>query len=295
LFSYVNLEFTSGNCYGIIGANGSGKSTLLKILSGELEPTTGEVFLKEHTRMSVLKQDHYAYDEYSVLDTIIMGNPRLYEIMVQKEALYAKEDFTTEDGVLVSVLEGEFAELNGWEAESEASRLLTGLGLRPELLYRQMSELDGKIKVKVLLAQALFGSPDILLLDEPTNNLDIASIDWLEEYLLDFPGTVIVVSHDMHFRNMVCTHIIDIDYSKVHLYVATMISGMNPVSLCKSSKGSRPRRTRTRLRSFKALLRGFRQTSQRQSRQPQERSCLKSSVLISCPSPPAVSLYRFPD
>lgn len=257
LFSYVNLEFTSGNCYGIIGANGSGKSTLLKILSGELEPTTGEVFLKEHTRMSVLKQDHYAYDEYSVLDTIIMGNPRLYEIMVQKEALYAKEDFTTEDGVLVSVLEGEFAELNGWEAESEASRLLTGLGLSPELLYRQMSELDGKVKVKVLLAQALFGSPDILLLDEPTNNLDIASIDWLEEYLLDFPGTVIVVSHDRHFLNMVCTHIIDIDYSKVQLYVGNYDFWYESSQLMQKLKREQAKKNEDKVKELQSFIERF--------------------------------------
>ncbi len=257
LFSYVNLEFTSGNCYGIIGANGSGKSTLLKILSGELEPTSGEVFLKEHTRMSVLKQDHYAYDEYTVLDTIIMGNPRLYEITVQKEALYAKEDFTTEDGVLISVLEGEFAELNGWEAESEASRLLTGLGLSPDLLYRQMSELDGKVKVKVLLAQALFGSPDIMLLDEPTNNLDIASIDWLEEYLLDFPGTVIVVSHDRHFLNMVCTHIIDIDFSKVQLYVGNYDFWYESSQLMQKLKREQNKKNEDKVKELQSFIERF--------------------------------------
>lgn len=219
LFSHCDLMFTEGNCYGIIGANGAGKSTFLKLLSGELETSTGEIVVSERTRMSVLKQDHYVYDEFSVLNTVIMGNPRLYEVMTQKDALYAKEDFSDEDGILASELEAEFAELNGWEAESEASRLLSGLGIESDMLYTQMSLLDGKHKVKVLLAQALFGSPDIILLDEPTNHLDINSIEWLENFLLDFLGTVIVVSHDRHFLNTICTHIVDIDYSKIQNYV----------------------------------------------------------------------------
>jgi ATPase subunit of ABC transporter with duplicated ATPase domains len=219
LFSNCNLRFTQGNCYGIIGANGSGKSTFLKILSGEMETSTGEIVIEEKTRMSVLKQDHYAFDDFTVLDTIIMGNPRLYEIIAQKEAVYSKENFSDADGILAAELEGEFAELNGWEAESEASKLLKGLGVDTEMLSTQMSLLSGKHKVKVLLAQALFGSPDIILLDEPTNNLDIASIEWLEDFLLEFPGTVIVVSHDRHFLNTICTHIVDIDYSKIQIYV----------------------------------------------------------------------------
>ena len=219
LFAHANLKFTVGNCYGIIGANGAGKSTFLKLLSGELEATTGEIDIKKNTRMSVLEQDHYAYDAYPALDTIIMGNPRLYEIMKQKDAIYDKEDFSDDDGILVSELEDEFTKLNGWEAESEASKLLTGLGVDIGLLYTPMNELDGKHKVKVLLAKALFGSPDILLMDEPTNNLDITSIGWLENYLLDFPGTVIVVSHDRQFLNAVCTHIIDIDYTEMRCYV----------------------------------------------------------------------------
>ena len=218
LFSDVNLKFTSGNCYGIIGANGAGKSTFLKILSGQLEATTGEVTISENTRLSVLKQDHYAYDEYSVMDTVIMGNSRLYEIMKQKDTLYAKEDFSEEDGLLASELEGEFAELNGWEAETEAAKLLQGLGLDNEIIEAQMSSLGGNEKVKVLLAQALFGQPEIILLDEPTNHLDIDSIEWLEDFLLDYDGTVIVVSHDRHFLNTVCTHIVDIDYTKIKLY-----------------------------------------------------------------------------
>lgn len=219
LFSHCNLQFTQGNCYGIIGANGAGKSTFLKLLSGELETSSGEIVISEKTRMSVLKQDHYAFDEYSVMDTVIMGNPRLYEVMKQKEMLYAKEDFSDEDGILVAELEGEFAELNGWEAESEAAKLLEGLGVGNDLHYTQMNLLDGKNKVKVLLAQALFGSPDIILLDEPTNHLDIKSIDWLEDFLLEFLGTVIVVSHDRHFLNTICTHIVDIDYAKMQIYV----------------------------------------------------------------------------
>ena len=219
LFTHVNLKFTGGNCYGVIGANGAGKSTFLKILAGELEPSTGEVAIDPKTRMSVLKQDHYAYDEYTVLDAIILGNPRLYEIMKQKDALYAKEDFTEEDGVLASELEGEFAELNGWEAETEAGRILQGLGLDTSLLESPMAAVADKEKVKILLAQALFGQPDIILLDEPTNHLDIASIRWLEDFLMDYIGTVIVVSHDRHFLNNVCTHIVDVDYNKIKIYV----------------------------------------------------------------------------
>ena len=219
LFKNVDLKFTGGNCYGVIGANGAGKSTFLKILCGDLEPTTGEVTIDKGMRMSILKQDHFAYDQYTVLDTILMGNARLYEIMQQKEALYAKEDFTEEDGVLASELEGEFAELNGWEAESDASKLMQGLGLPEDLLYMQMDSLSGNEKVKILLAQALFGNPDIILLDEPTNHLDIDAIRWLEDFLAEYFGTVIVVSHDRHFLNNVCTHIVDIDYTKIKMYV----------------------------------------------------------------------------
>ncbi|AAK80890.1 ATPase subunit of ABC transporter with duplicated ATPase domains [Clostridium acetobutylicum] len=219
LFEDVNLKFTPGNCYGIIGANGAGKSTFLKILSGEIEPNTGDVSVDSNTRISVLKQDHFQYDEYEVLETVIMGNERLYSIMKEKDALYAKPDFSEEDGIKASTLEGEFAELNGWEAESEAATLLQGLGISTELHSKKMSELIGGEKVKVLLAQALFGNPGILLLDEPTNHLDIKSIAWLEEFLIDFEGTVIVVSHDRHFLNKVCTMIADVDYGKITLYV----------------------------------------------------------------------------
>ena len=219
LFTDVNLKFTPGNCYGVIGANGAGKSTFLKILSGELDSTTGSVSLAPDCRMSVLKQDHFAYDEYSVLDTVIMGNEKLYSIMKEKDALYEKEDFSDEDGVRAAELEAEFAEMDGWEAESDASKLIQGLGLSEDILYKQMSELDGKEKVKVLLAQALFGNPDIILLDEPTNHLDINAIEWLEEFLINYEGTVIVVSHDRFFLNVVCTHIVDIDYTKIKMYV----------------------------------------------------------------------------
>ena len=218
LFSDVNLKFTPGNCYGIIGANGAGKSTFLKILSGDKEPTTGEIIIPANVRMSVLKQDHYAFDAYTVMDTVIMGNRHLYDIMKQKDELYAKPDFSEEDGILASELEGEFAELNGWEAETEVVKLLQGLGLETGIEYSMMSALDGKQKVKVLLAQALFGQPQIILLDEPTNNLDIQSINWLEDFLMDYDGTVIVVSHDRHFLNMVCTHIVDIDFKKIKIY-----------------------------------------------------------------------------
>ena len=219
LFKDVDLKFTPGNCYGIIGANGAGKSTFLRILCGELEPTRGDVFIPETVRMSVLKQDHFAYEEYSVLDTVIMGNKRLYDVMKEKDALYAKEDFTDEDGIKASELEGEFAELNGWEAESDASKLIQGLGLTDDYLYMQMSELKESEKVKILLAQALFGNPDIILLDEPTNGLDIDAVMWLENFLSDYFGTVLVVSHDRHFLNDVCTNIVDIDYNGIKMYV----------------------------------------------------------------------------
>lgn len=219
LFKDVDLKFTPGNCYGIIGANGAGKSTFLKMICGELEPTKGTVTIPEKTRLSVLKQDHFAYDAYTVLDTIIMGNERLYQIMKEKDALYEKEDFSEEDGIKASELEGEFAELNGWEAESDASKLVQGLGLDESVLYEPMSGLQESEKVKVLLAQALFGDPEIILLDEPTNGLDIEAVAWLEDFLSDYFGTVLVVSHDRHFLNNVCTNIVDIDYGGIKMYV----------------------------------------------------------------------------
>lgn len=219
LFKNVDLKFTDGNCYGIIGANGAGKSTFLRMLSGQLEPTTGSVSMTPNTRMSVLKQDHFAFDEYTVLDTVIMGNKALYDIGKEKDAIYAKPDFSDEDGMRVAELESMYAEMGGWESESDVSRLIQGLGLDESILYSQMSTLPDSDKVKVLLAQALFGNPEIVLLDEPTNELDISAIRWLEDFLFDYPGTVLVVSHDRHFLNNVCTHIVDIDYGQIKMYV----------------------------------------------------------------------------
>ncbi len=218
LFEDVNIKFTEGNCYGLIGANGAGKSTFLKILDGRLETTKGDVTITPGQRLSVLEQDHFKYDDYIVIETVIMGNERLYQIMKEKDAIYAKEDFTDEDGIRASELEGEFAEMDGWEAESNAAMLLNGLGIPTELHNSLMKDLDGNVKVKVLLAKALFGNPDILLLDEPTNHLDLDAIAWLEDFLIDFENTVIVVSHDRYFLNKVCTHIADIDYGKIQLY-----------------------------------------------------------------------------
>ena len=218
LFKDVNLKFTPGNCYGIIGANGAGKSTFLKVLSGELDHDSGQIIITPGERMAVLKQDHFAYEEFSVKDTVMMGHPKLYECYKEREAIYAKEDFSEEDGIRASELEGEFSELGGWEAENQIEQMLSGLGLEEEYHDRMMSELDESRKVRVLLAQAIFGEPDILLLDEPTNGLDLESISWLEDFLIDFPNTVIVVSHDRHFLNSVCTYICDIDYGKISLF-----------------------------------------------------------------------------
>ena len=218
LFEDVNIKFTEGNCYGLIGANGAGKSTFLKILSGQLETTNGEIIMTPGQRLSVLEQDHFKYDAYPVMDVVIMGNERLYEIMKEKDAIYAKEDFSDEDGIRASELEAEFAEMDGWDADTNAAMLLNGLGIGPEFHYSQMADLDGSMKVKVLLAKALFGNPDILLLDEPTNHLDLDAIAWLEEFLINFENTVIVVSHDRYFLNKVCTHTADIDYGKIQLY-----------------------------------------------------------------------------
>ncbi len=218
LFEDVNIKFTEGNCYGLIGANGAGKSTFLKILSGDLDTTNGDIAITPGQRLSVLEQDHFKYDEYTVMDTVILGNKRLYEIMKEKDAIYAKEDFSDEDGIRASELEAEFAEMDGWEAESNAAMLLNGLGIETELHYSMMKDLTGAQKVKVLLAKALFGNPDILLLDEPTNHLDMDAIAWLEEFLINFENTVIVVSHDRYFLNKVCTHTADIDYGKIQLY-----------------------------------------------------------------------------
>ena len=218
LFEDVNIKFGKGNCYGIIGANGAGKSTFLKVLSGELEPSKGDVTIDKGERISILKQDHFAFDEYNVLDAVIMGNQELYSIMKEKDAIYAKEDFTEEDGMKAAALEERFAELDGWNAESDAATLLNDLGISPENHYKLMKEIDDREKVKILLAQSLFGNPDILLLDEPTNDLDLKTIQWLEDFLMNFENTVLVVSHDRYFLNKVCTHIADVDFGKIKVY-----------------------------------------------------------------------------
>lgn len=257
LFSDVNLLFNPGNCYGIIGANGAGKSTFLRILSGDLEPSSGTVEIPNGQRMSVLKQDHFAFDAFSVLDTIIQGNPRLYEIMKQKDALYAKDDFSEEDGILASELEGEFSELNGWDSETESSRILQGLGLDTSLLYEQMSTLGDKEKIKILLAQALFGQPEIILLDEPTNHLDLASITWLEDFLMDYIGTVIIVSHDRHFLNNVCTHIVDIDYNKIRMYVGNYDFWYESSKLMQRMMGDQKRKVEDKIKDLQSFIARF--------------------------------------
>lgn len=259
LFQHVDLQFTAGNCYGVIGANGAGKSTFLKLLSGELDSTKGTISIKPGLRMSVLKQDQFRYDAYTILDTVIMGNQRLYDIMKQKDALYAKPDFSDEDGLLASELEMEFAELNGWEAESDASRILQGLGVPVELHNDRMADTDGRIKVKVLLAQALFGQPDIILLDEPTNNLDIESINWLENFILDYEdnGLVIVVSHDRHFLNTVCTHIVDIDYGKIRMYVGNYDFWYESSQLMQNLIRSKNKRNEEKIAELQAFISRF--------------------------------------
>ena len=259
LFQHVDLQFTAGNCYGVIGANGAGKSTFLKLLSGELDSTKGTISIKTGLRMSVLKQDQFRYDAYTILDTVIMGNQRLYDIMKQKDALYAKPDFSDEDGLLASELETEFAELNGWEAESDASRILQGLGVPVELHNDRMADTDGRVKVKVLLAQALFGQPDIILLDEPTNNLDIESINWLENFILDYEdnGLVIVVSHDRHFLNTVCTHIVDIDYGKIRMYVGNYDFWYESSQLMQNLIRSKNKRNEEKIAELQAFISRF--------------------------------------
>ena len=257
LFKDVDLKFTPGNCYGIIGANGAGKSTFLRILSGDLEPTTGHVSVKPGIRMSVLKQDHFAYDAYTVLDTVIMGNARLYEVMQEKDAIYMKEDFSDEDGIKAAELEAEFAEMDGWEAESDVSRLLQGLGLSNDILYSQMSALSGKEKVKVLLAQALFGNPGIILLDEPTNHLDVKAINWLEDFLMDYDGTVIVVSHDRHFLNTVCTNIVDVDYGKIKMYVGNYDFWYESSQLVQKMVKDQNRRNEEKIKELQAFIQRF--------------------------------------
>lgn len=257
LFEDVNIKFTEGNCYGLIGANGAGKSTFLKILSGEIEPNKGDVSILPGKRMAVLKQDHFEYDEFEVLKTVIMGHKRLYDIMQEKEELYAKPDFSEADGIRISELEGEFAELNGWEAESEAATILNGLGIGEEYHYRKMAELEGNEKVKVLLAQALFGNPDILLMDEPTNHLDIASVNWLENFLANFENLVIVVSHDRHFLNKVCTHIADIDYGKIQVYVGNYDFWYEASQLALAQVRDQNKKTEAKMKELQDFIQRF--------------------------------------
>ncbi len=290
LFTHVNLLFTAGNCYGVIGANGAGKSTFLKILSGELEPTKGEVVIDSRLRMSVLRQDHHAYDSYTVFETILMGNARLYEIMKQKDAVYEKEDFTDEDGILAAELEAEFAELNGWEAETEAGKLLQGLGLDNALLDSVMGTLTGTEKVRVLLARALFGQPDIILLDEPTNDLDNKSIAWLEGFLMDYEGTVIVVSHDRHFLNNVCTHIVDIDFNKIRMYVGNYDFWYESSQLMQRVMRDQNRKAEDKIKELQSFIQRF---SANKSKSKQATSRKKLIEKISVEEMPASS-RRYP-
>lgn len=279
LYKHVDLKFAPGNCYGIIGANGAGKSTLLRILSGALEPTTGSVSMGADDRMSVLEQDHYKYDEYSVMDTVIMGNRKLYDIMKEKEALYAKPDFSDADGERAAELEGEFAEMNGWDAETEADQLLNGLGIPMELHYAPMSSLGGRQKVKVLLAQALFGQPTIILLDEPTNGLDIDAIDWLENFLIDYPYTIIVVSHDRHFLNAVCTHTVDIDYNKVQMYAGNYDFWYESSQLMQQLIRNQNKKKEEKIRELQSFIQRF-SANKSKSKQATSRKKILDSIAL---------------
>jgi len=290
LFSHVDLQFLRGNCYGIIGANGAGKSTFLKILSGDLEPSTGEVSILPNTRMSVLKQNQNAYDAYNVMDTVIMGNQRLYDIGKEKEALYAKEEMTDEDGMRACQLEEEYAELGGWESESDASRILQGLGIGTDLHDNDMATLDARLKVKVLLAQALFGSPDLLMMDEPTNNLDIDAVNWLEDFLLDFPGTVIVVSHDRHFLNTVCTHIVDIDYNKIKMYVGNYDFWYDASQLMQNLMKNQNKKNEEKAQELKEFISRFSANKSKSKQATARRKLLEKITLEEIPA----SSRRYP-
>lgn len=279
LFEDVNIKFTPGNCYGLIGANGAGKSTFLKILSGEVEQSSGEVHITPGERLAVLKQNHYEYDQFRVLETVIMGHKKLYEVMREKDALYAKADFTDEDGMRAGELEAEFADMNGWEAESEAAEMLNGLGIGTELHDKQMSELGGNEKVRVLLAQALFGSPQILLLDEPTNHLDIESIRWLEDFLSRYEGTVIVVSHDRHFLNQVCTHIADIDFGKIQMYVGNYDFWYESSQLALSLMRSENKKKEDKIKELQAFIQRF-SANKSKSKQATSRKKLLDKITL---------------
>ncbi|MCI2056671.1 MAG: ATP-binding cassette domain-containing protein [Oscillibacter sp.] len=290
LFKHVDLKFTPGNCYGIIGANGAGKTTFLRILSGDLEPTTGEVIIPKTERMSVLKQDHFKFDAYTVLDTVIMGNQHLYDVMKEKDALYEKDPFTDEDGVHASELEAEFAEMDGWEAESNVSRLIQGLGLSNEILYSEMNTLTAKEKVKVLLAQALFGKPDIILLDEPTNHLDLVAIEWLEDFLMDYEGLIIVVSHDRYFLNTVCTNIVDVDYGQIKMYVGNYDFWYQSSQLMQKMMKDQNRKTEEKMKELQSFIERF---SANKSKSKQATSRRKLLDKLSVEEMPASS-RRYP-
>lgn len=280
LFDDVNIKFTPGNCYGLIGANGAGKSTFLKILSGDIEAQDGHVSMGKDERLSVLKQNHFEYDEFNVLDTVVMGNKRLWEVKAEKDAIYAKEEFSDEDGMRAAELEGEFADLNGWEAESEAATLLNGLGIGDELHYMLMADLEGSDKVKVLLAQALFGKPDVLLLDEPTNHLDLKAIQWLEEFLINFENTVIVVSHDRHFLNKVCTHIADLDFSKIQLYVGNYDFWYESSQLAQKMMSDQNKKKEEKIKELQAFVARFSANASKSSQATSRKKCwIKSSLM----------------
>ncbi|MBQ7728218.1 MAG: ATP-binding cassette domain-containing protein, partial [Clostridia bacterium] len=290
LFKDVDLKFTPGNCYGIIGANGAGKTTFLKLICGDLEPSHGSVSIPKEERISVLKQDHYAFESFTVLDTVIMGNPRLYAVGKEKDALYEKEDFSDEDGVRASELEAEYAELGGWEAESEASRLIQGLGLPVSLLESSMSELTEEQKVKVLLAQALFGNPAIILLDEPTNGLDLDAIAWLEDFLSDYPGTVLVVSHDRHFLNDVCTNIVDIDYTHIKMYVGNYEFWYESSQMVQRMIKQQNKRTEEKIRELQEFISRFSANKSKARQATSRRNLLEKLSVYDMPA----SSRRYP-
>jgi len=290
LFKDVNVKFTPGNCYGVIGANGAGKSTLLKILSGEIEPTTGDVSITPGERLATLRQDHFAFDPFKVLDTVIMGHKKLYDIMLQKEALYCKEDFSDEDGILASELEHEFAEMNGWDAETNAEKLLMGLGIGKELHGKLLEELTGAEKVKVLLAQALFNNPDILLLDEPTNHLDFKAIGWLEDFLMDYANTVIVVSHDRHFLNQVCTHMLDIDFGKVNVYLGNYDFWYESSQLTQRLLKDQNRKKEDKIKDLQAFIARFSSNASKAKQATSRKKLLDKITIDDIP----VSSRRYP-
>ena len=290
LFERVNVIFSPGNCYGIIGANGAGKSTFLKVLSGDLEPQKGEVVMTPGERLSVLEQDHFKYDEYEVVRTVLMGNPRLIEIMEEKDALYAKPDFNEEDGIKAGELEAEFADLDGWNAESDAEFMLNKLGVSDEYHYLKMAELPSDLKVKVLLAKALFGNPDILLLDEPTNHLDLSAIRWLENFLLDFENTVIVVSHDRHFLNKVCTHICDVDFGKIQMYVGNYDFWYEYTQMRQRQQRDQNKKNEQKIKELQEFIQRFSANASKSKQATSRKKQLDALEMIDMP----VSSRRFP-